>query len=374
MASKRDYYEVLGVDKTVSPDDLKKAYRKMAIKYHPDKNPGDHTAEERFKEAAEAYEVLSNPDQKARYDRFGHQAPGGNGGGFSGGGVNMEDIFGSFFGGDSPFSDVFGGGSRNGNGQRVQRGSNIRVKVNMNLEEVLKGKETTLKFRKAVTCHTCNGSGAKDKSAVETCKQCAGKGSVRMATQTPFGQIASVQTCPACNGAGQVITANCPTCKGQGTEMAEAMETVRIPAGVATGMQLTVGGKGNAAPRGGVPGDLFVLIEEEQHPYLVRNENHVEYDLSVNFADAALGATVEVPTVEGRAKVKIDPGTQSGKVLRLRGKGLPSVNAYGRGDQLIYVNVFTPSKLTKEDKDLLDKLRKSPTFSPTAPQGAPVFE
>jgi len=372
MSTKRDYYEVLGVERKATADDIKKAYRKMAIKYHPDKNPGNHEAEEQFKEANEAYEVLSDSDKRATYDQYGHQGVNGGQGGFGGGGVNMEDIFGSFFGEDSPFGDVFGGNGRR-QGQRVARGSNIRVKVSLTLEDISKGKETKLRFRKQVTCHTCNGTGAKDRNSVESCKHCGGKGTVRMATQTPFGQIASVQTCPVCNGVGEIIKANCQTCNGAGVEMAEANETINIPAGVQAGMQLNVSGKGNAAPRGGVPGDLFILIDEEPHPYLTRAENNVEYDLFINFADVALGANVEVPTIEGKAKVKVEPGTQSGKVLRLRNKGLPTYNRHGRGDQLIYVNVFTPEKLSKEEREILEKLRHNAAFSPKDTNGATVI-
>ncbi len=369
--SKRDYYDVLGVSRGADADEIKKAYRKMAIKYHPDKNPGDKQAEENFKEAAEAYEVLSSPDKKARYDQFGHaaNAHSANGGGFGGGGMNMEDIFSQFgdiFGGGSPFGDIFGGGGRqSGGGRRVQRGSNLRIKVRLTLEEIANGTEKKIKVNKQVTCKTCDGTGAKDRSSVQTCKTCGGAGAVRRVTNTILGQMQTTSTCPTCNGEGTVVTAKCTTCHGEGVTRDEELISINIPAGVSEGMQLSMSGKGNAAPRGGVPGDLIILIEEIPHETLKRDGNNVIYDLHINFVDAALGTSVEVPTIDGKAKIKIDPGTQGGKILRLKAKGVPEVNSYHRGDQLIHVNIWTPKALSREERELLEKLQDSPNFKPS---------
>ena len=368
--SKRDYYDVLGVSRGADADEIKKAYRKMAIKYHPDKNPGDKQAEENFKEAAEAYEVLSSPDKKARYDQFGHaaNAHSANGGGFGGGGMNMEDIFSQFgdiFGGGSPFEGFFGGGRQSGGGRRVQRGSNLRIKVRLTLEEIANGTEKKIKVNKQVTCKTCDGTGAKDRSSVQTCKTCGGAGAVRRVTNTILGQMQTTSTCPTCNGEGTVVTAKCTTCHGEGVTRDEELISISIPAGVSEGMQLSMSGKGNAAPRGGVPGDLIILIEEIPHETLKRDGNNVIYDLHVSFIDAALGTSVEVPTIDGKAKIKIDPGTQGGKILRLKSKGVPEVNSYHRGDQLIHVNIWTPKALSREERELLEKLQDSPNFKPS---------
>jgi molecular chaperone DnaJ len=369
--SKRDYYDVLGVSKGADADEIKKAYRKMAIKYHPDKNPGDKQAEENFKEAAEAYEVLSNADKKARYDQFGHaaNAHSANGGGFGGGGMNMEDIFSQFgdiFGGGSPFEGFFGGGGRQGGGgRRVQRGSNLRIKVRLTLEEIANGTEKKIKVNKQVTCKTCDGSGAKDRSSVQTCKTCGGTGAVRRVTNTILGQMQTTSTCPTCNGEGSVVTAKCTSCHGEGVVRDEELISINIPAGVSEGMQLSMSGKGNAAPRGGVPGDLIILIEEIPHETLKRDGNNIIYDLHISFVDAALGTSVEVPTIDGKAKIKIDPGTQGGKILRLKSKGVPEVNSYHRGDQLIHVNIWTPKALSREERETLEKLQNSPNFKPS---------
>ncbi|WP_316835317.1 molecular chaperone DnaJ [Pedobacter nutrimenti] len=369
--SKRDYYDVLGVSKSTSTEEIKKAYRKLAIKYHPDKNPDDKAAEDKFKEAAEAYEVLSNPEKKQRYDHYGHAGVGGasGGGGYGGGGMNMEDIFSQFGdifgGGGSPFESFFGGGGgQSRGGRRVAKGSNLRIKVKLTLEEIANGAEKKIKVNKQVTCKTCDGSGAKDRSSVSTCKTCGGSGSVRRVTNTILGQMQTTSTCPTCNGSGSQITSKCTSCHGEGTVRGEETITINIPAGVSDGMQLSMSGKGNAAPNGGIPGDLIILIEELPHETLKREGNNVVYDLHVSIVDAALGYSAEVPTIDGKAKIKIEPGTQSGKLLRLKGKGIPEINSYHRGDEIIHVNIWTPKALSTEERALLEKLRESPNFKP----------
>lgn len=367
---KRDYYEILGVSKTATADELKKAYRKVAMQYHPDRNPGDKAAEEKFKEAAEAYEVLSDADKRAKYDRFGHQAFAPGTGGFSGGTGNMEDIF-SQFGdifGDDIFGSFFGGGRRGGGGgggrARGVRGSNLRVKLKLTFEEAAKGVTKTIKVKKYVPCSTCGGTGAKDKGSVQTCTTCNGSGQVRKVTNTFLGQMQTVTTCPTCNGEGTTVTAKCVSCKGEGRVYGEEMVSVDIPAGVQEGMQLSMSGKGNAGERGGAPGDLIILIEEEAHKELQRDGLNVAYELHISFPDAVFGTQVEVPTIDGRAKIKIPAGTQSGKIFRLKGKGFPDVNGYSRGDQLVHVNIWSPQHLTSEEKEILEKLNKSPNFKP----------
>ncbi|WP_316792503.1 molecular chaperone DnaJ [Pedobacter frigoris] len=368
--SKRDYYDVLGVAKGASAEEIKKAYRKMAIKYHPDKNPGDKQAEDNFKEAAEAYEILSNPEKKQRYDHYGHAGVGGAaGGGYGGGGMNMDDIFSQFGdifgGGGSPFESFFGGGGQQSRGgRRVAKGTNLRIKVKLTLEEIANGTEKKIKVNKQITCKTCDGSGAKDRSSVSTCKTCGGSGAVRRVTNTILGQMQTTSTCPTCNGSGQQITAKCNSCHGEGVVRGEETITINIPAGVSDGMQLSMSGKGNAAPNGGIPGDLIILIEEIPHETLKREGNNVVYDLHVSIIDAALGYSVEVPTIDGKAKIKIEPGTQSGKLLRLKGKGIPEVNSYHRGDEIIHVNIWTPKALSSEERSMLEKLRESPNFKP----------
>ncbi|MCZ8285851.1 MAG: molecular chaperone DnaJ, partial [Bacteroidia bacterium] len=357
--------EILGLSKGAGEDDIKKAYRKLAIKYHPDKNPDDKSAEEKFKEAAEAYEVLSSPEKRQRYDQFGHAGVGGaSGGGFGGGGgMNMEDIF-------SQFGDIFGGGGFGGfggggrsGGRRVMRGSNLRVKVKMNLKEVAKGVEKKLKVNKFVSCHTCKGSGAKS-GQLEVCRLCNGSGVQVRTQQTFLGAMQTQTTCSGCNGEGKTVKDKCRTCNGDGIVREEEVISINIPAGVAEGMQLSVSGKGNAAPRGGINGDLLVLIEEEEDQELKRDGNNLFYDSYVNFVDATLGTSIEVPLVEGKAKIKVEPGTQSGKVLRLKGKGLPDVNSYGTGDLLVNINVWTPQNLTADEKKTLEGLRDSKNFEP----------
>ena len=377
MAEKRDYYEVLGVEKSANAEQIKKAYRKAAIKYHPDKNPGDKDAEEKFKEAAEAYDVLSNPDKRARYDQFGHAGmsgaagAGGFGGGF--GGFSMEDIFSQF--GDI-FGGHFGGGFRSsGGGQRVSRGSDIRVKVRLNLQEIASGVTKKLKITKTVACDKCGGSGAKDSNSYSTCSTCNGSGYVMRVENTFFGRMQTQGVCPTCGGSGRVITAPCEKCNGEGALRGEEVVEIKIPAGVGEGMVLTVSGKGNAARRGGVNGDLQVLIEEESHPELLRDGNDLIHNLNITVTTALLGGTVEVPTIDGRAKIKIAPGTHAGKVLRLGGKGLPEVNGYGRGDILVVVDITIPDKLNSEERKLVEKLSEQPSFKAAAPlKNQNIFE
>ncbi len=381
--AKRDYYEILGVPKNASADDIKKAYRKVALKFHPDRNPGNKEAEEKFKEAAEAYEVLSDSDKRSKYDRFGHNGvKGGHGHGGFEGGMTMDDIFSHFgdifgdMGGGSPFDSFFGGRTgthtRRGTGRR---GSNLRIKVKLTLQEIARGVKKQVKVKKMVTCAVCNGSGAKDGSSFHSCNTCHGSGVVRKVTSTILGQMQTTSTCPTCHGEGQTITARCANCSGEGKTYGEEAITIDIPAGVNEGMQLSMQGKGNAGDRGGPPGDLLIQIEEVQDANLKRvNNNDVVYDLYLNFADAALGTTVEVPTIDGTAKIKIPPGTQAGKILRLKGKGIPSVDSrYHVGDQLIDVNIWTPKHLTKEEEHLMERLRKSPNFQPNPESGERGF-
>lgn len=358
MTSKRDYYEILEVTRTSTADEIKKSYRKIAMKFHPDRNPGDKSAEERFKEAAEAYEVLSDPDKRAKYDRFGHSAFGpGRGGGFSGGGMNMEDIF-SQFGdifGDDMFGSFFGGARSGGRRSRGVRGSNLRVRIKMNYEEIAKGATKTIKVKKYVSCSQCNGSGAKDRNGMQTCHTCGGNGQVRRVQNTFLGQMQTVTTCPDCGGEGSIITNKCPQCKGEGRVYGEENVKIDIPAGVSEGMQLSMSGKGNMGERGGGPGDLIILIEEEKHQHLQREGNNVAFDLYISFTDAVFGTQTEVPTIDGRAKIKIPAGTQSGKIFRLKGKGFPSLESHSKGDQLIHVNVWTPQKVSAEEKHCLNR-------------------
>ncbi|MEY3433384.1 MAG: molecular chaperone DnaJ [Bacteroidota bacterium] len=375
--SKRDYYEVLGVQKSASADEIKKAYRKVAMQFHPDRNPGDKEAEEKFKEAAEAYEVLSDSEKKAQYDRFGHAGVNGNRGFGGGQGMNMEDIFSNFgdIFGDDLFGSFFGGGgrSRSGGKARGTKGSNLRIKLKMNYEEIAKGANKTVKVKKYTPCSTCGGSGAKDKNAVQTCSACSGSGQVRKVTNTFLGQMQTVGTCPTCNGEGSTITSKCGSCKGEGRVYAEETVSIDIPAGVQEGMQLSLSGKGNAGERGGAPGDLIVLIEEEPHPELQRDNLNVIFDLHISFTDAVFGSNIEVPTIDGRAKIKIPAGTQSGKIFRLKGKGFPSINSYERGDQLIHVNIWTPQELNAEEKSMLEKLKDAKNFQPNPEKNEKSF-
>ena len=365
--SKRDYYEVLGVAKSATEAEIKKAYRKLAIKYHPDKNPGDTAAEEKFKEAAEAYEVLSNGEKKQQYDQYGHAGMGGASG-FGSGGMNMDDIF-------SQFGDIFGsafgggfggfsGGGRSG-GRRVNKGSNLRIKVKLTLKEVVNGAKKKIKVNKYVNCVECTGSGAEKGSGFSTCNTCHGTGQVTRIANTILGQMQTSSTCPSCGGEGKTISNKCNTCHGDGIVKGDEMLEIKIPAGVEDGMQLSISGRGNAGPRNGINGDLIVLIEEVEHEEIKRDGTNLLFDLYISFADAVLGTTVEIPTVDGKAKINIDAGTQGGKVLRLRGKGVPDINGYGTGDLLVNINVWTPQKLSKEEKEIMEKMKSSENFQPS---------
>lgn len=377
MATKRDYYEVLGVSKTATPEEIKKAYRKLALKYHPDKNPGDKDAQEKFIEAAEAYEVLSNDEKRQKYDQFGHNmgpqgfSGGGAGGfgGFGGGGFTVEDIF-------EQFGDIFGGrfggqwggatGGRASSARRpTRKGSDLRIKVKMTLAEIATGVSKTLKIPAMVKCDHCNGTGAKDGTAFTTCPTCHGSGVVVQTQQTILGPMQSQATCPTCNGEGKTITERCSYCNGEGVERREQVVSFNIPAGVSDGMTLTVKGKGNAARHGGVNGDLLVVIEEVKHPELIRDGNDIIYNLMLDIPTAALGGSVEVPTITGRARLKIAAGTQPGKVLRLRGKGLPSTEGYGTGDELINVMVYVPETLNDKERSAIESIKDEPNMKPS---------
>ncbi len=364
--AKRDYYEVLGVDKNATPDELKKAYRKLALQYHPDRNPGDKEAEEKFKEAAEAYDVLSNPDKKARYDQFGMA---GMDGAYGQGGMDMNDIFSQF---GSIFGDLFGGGFRTGfsgfgggggGARRVLRGTDLRIKVKLTLEEIDHGCEKKIKVNKYVPCKTCHGSGSKD-GKTEVCPHCHGAGVVTETKRTILGMMQTQSACPQCGGEGRIVKDKCPDCHGDGIVKSDEIITINIPAGVQDGIQLAMQGKGNAGPRGGIAGDLIVLIEELEHDTFERQDANLYYNAFITYADAALGASVEIPTLNGKVKIKIDAGTPSGRVVRLRGKGLPVMNGYGRGDLLVCLNVWVPKELTREEKKILEDLQKHPNFQP----------
>ncbi len=364
---KRDFYEILDVSKNASKEDIKKAYRKQALKFHPDKNPGDDSAEEKFKEAAEAYEVLSDDDKRARYDRFGHAGLGAAaGGGFGGQGMTVEDIFSSF--GDI-FGDAFGGFGGFGGSRRssraVRKGSNLRVKVKLDLQEIANGAEKKIKVNKYVSCSSCEGTGAEGGSSYSTCNTCNGNGQVTRVSNTFLGQMQTVTSCPTCGGEGKIITNKCKKCYGEGIVKEEEVIPISIPAGVAEGMQMTVSGKGNAARRGGINGDLLVMIQEEHHPELIRDGNDLLYNLHISIPQASLGSAVEIPTVDNKVKIKIEPGTQPGKILRLRNKGIPDVNGYNKGDLLVSINVWIPKNLTKEEQKLIEKFGDSPNFIPS---------
>jgi molecular chaperone DnaJ len=366
--AKRDYYEILEVSKSASEEEIKKAYRKMAIKFHPDKNPGDKAAEESFKEAAEAYEVLSNPQKKAQYDRFGHAGMSGaaGGGGGHGAGMNMEDIFSQFgdiFGENNPFGGFFNGGGQQQT-RRTRKGTDLRIKLKLDLEEVANGVEKKIKVKRHVACKVCSGNGSKNGTELQTCQTCGGAGQVRRVQQTMLGQMVTTGTCPTCNGEGRMIKTRCEVCFGEGRVLEEEIIPIKIPAGVAEGMQLSMNGKGNVPPRGGVAGDLLIVIEEEPDELLHRDGTNVIYDLYLNFADAALGTSVEVPTIGGKARITIEAGTQAGKILRLKGKGIKALNGYNVGDELIHVNLWTPKVLTREETEMLEKMRNAPNFQP----------
>lgn len=365
--AKRDYYEILNVPRSASADEIKKAYRKMALKYHPDKNPDDPTAEGKFKEAAEAYEVLSDAEKKQRYDRYGHDGVKG----MPGGGFNMSmddifsnfgDIFGDAFGG--AFSDAFGFGTRGRTRRRVNRGTNLRVKVKLSLEEISTGVEKKIKVNKYIPCDQCNGTGAEKGASMNTCPTCHGQGQVTRVTSTFLGQMQTTSTCPTCDGEGTVIGTKCNKCFGNGIVKGEEIIPVNIPAGVADGMQLSMSGKGNAATRSGIPGDLLILVEEHEHEHFTRDGNNLIYEHFISLPEAALGASVDMPTLDGKARIKIEAGTQSGRILRLKGKGLPDLNGYSRGDLLVNLSVWTPRNLSQKEKQILENLRDSENFRP----------
>ena len=369
MAEKRDYYEVLGVDKSASADEIKKAYRKKAMQYHPDRNPGDKEAEEKFKEAAEAYDVLSNPDKKARYDQFGHAGMGGAASDFSG--FNINDIISHFsdvFGGGGGFGfnigDLFGGGGMGGGQRAVRKGGNLRIKVKLTLEEVATGTEKKVKIKKYVACPHCNGTGAKDEHSKETCPICHGSGQEVRQQRSMFGIMQQVTVCSRCGGTGEIIKDPCPHCHGNGIVQGEEMLTIAIPAGVDNDMQLTMRGKGHAAQNGGVNGDLFVVIEVADHDIFERDGNNLYLNYYISFPQAALGTSVEIPTLGGKVKIKIAAGTQSGQILRLQGKGLPQIQSRNVGDLIVNVNVWTPKALTKEEKEIMEKLSSHENFTP----------
>ncbi|RIA09038.1 molecular chaperone DnaJ [Flavobacteriaceae bacterium MAR_2010_72] len=365
--AKRDYYEILGIDKSASAAEIKKAYRKMALKYHPDKNPDDKEAETKFKEAAEAYEVLSNADKKARYDQFGHQAFEGAGG-FGGGGMNMDDIFSQFgdifggaFGGGGGFSG-FGGGF--GGGQRRSKGSNLRIRVTLTLEEIANGVEKKIKVKRKVQAPG---------TTYKTCSTCNGAGQVTRVTNTILGRMQTSSPCPSCGGAGETIDKKPADADAQGLKVAEETVSVKIPAGVVDGMQLKVTGKGNEAPGNGISGDLLVAIQEEEHPTLKREGDNLHYDMYVSLPDAVLGTSKEIDTVTGKVRIKIEAGVQSGKILRLRGKGIPSINGYGKGDLLVHVNVWTPKTLNNQQREFFESMKHDDHFDPKPDSGDKSF-
>jgi molecular chaperone DnaJ len=364
--AKRDFYEVLGVQKNANPEELKKAYRTKAMQYHPDRNPGDKAAEDKFKEAAEAYDVLTDADKKARYDRFGHQGLEGMGGGASQG-TDMDDILRRFgFDSDDLFGQFFGGQSRGGQQRkpRGERGTDLRIRVKMTMEEIATGVNKKIKVRKQVQCTTCSGSGARDKSSVETCGTCKGAGSVNRIAQTPFGRMQTAVQCPTCNGAGSSIKNPCNVCKGDGRVFGEETIDIDIPAGVHEGIQMSMNGKGHSGAKGGASGDLQINIEETPHEEFTREGNNIIYELFVNMADAAIGAQLEVPALDGKLRIKIPPGTQSGKIFRLKDKGLPVLQGYGKGDQLVHLNIWTPKTFNDEERKMLEKMREMPNFQP----------
>lgn len=375
MATKRDYYEVLGVSKSATADEIKKAYRKVAFANHPDKKPGDKQAEERFKEAAEAYEVLSDTDKRKRYDQFGHAS--NQAGGFNAQDVSMEDIFkhfGDIFNSDSGGFGSFFSGSSGYRHNYSQSGSNLRVKLGLTLEEIVKGVEKTIKIKKNIKCSTCNGSGAKSSNAITTCSTCRGSGVVKKIVNTFFGRMENTTTCPNCKGEGTVITDKCGSCAGSGVVKGEETITIKIPAGVYNGMQLSLANKGNAGKNSAPSGDLIILIEETKHKFFTRHDNNIIYNLKINFTLAALGGDIEVPTLDGTVKIKIAAGTQNGKILRLAHKGIPNIQTNIRGDQLINISIWVPKKLTASEKQHLEALQNSENFNPASESNKSFFD
>ena len=380
MAEKRDYYEVLGVAKNATADEIKKAYRKKAVQYHPDRNPGDKEAEEKFKEAAEAYDVLSDADKRAKYDKWGHNMGpagfgGGGGGAYHGGGMSMEDIF-AHFGdifGDFEFGGGFGGAQRGTPRKHVNKGTDLRITVKVSLKDIMNGVEKKLKIPRMVADEHCHGTGAKDGTAFSTCPRCHGTGYISTMQNTIFGPQQATAVCPECNGEGKIITEQCSYCHGSGVERKEEIVSFHIPAGVEDGMTLTMRGQGNAPRHGGVNGDLLIVIQEEKDSELIRDGNDLIYNLMLDFPTAALGGTAEVPTVEGRARLKIAPGTQPGKVLRLRGKGLPQYNSSTRGDILVNVMVYVPENVTDSERAAIESLKNSPNVEPTESTAKRIF-
>ena len=351
---KEDYYDILGVSKSASAAEIKKAYRKKALEFHPDKNPGDAKAEEQFKKAAEAYEVLSDPNKKSKYDQFGHAAF--EGGGFGGGGMNMEDIFSQFgdiFG--SAFGGGFGGFGGFGGGQRRVKGSNLRIRVKLDLEEVANGVEKKIKVKRKVQA---------DGVSYKTCPTCNGTGQITKITNTILGRMQTATTCTSCGGAAQVIDKKPAGADGQGLIIKEETVSVKIPAGVEEGMQLKVSGKGNGAPGNGIPGDLLVAIETVEHPTLKREGDNLHYDLYISLSEAVLGSSKEIDAIGGKVRIKLEAGIQSGKILRLRGKGISSLNGYGNGDLLVHVNVWTPKELNKEQREFFERMSNDENFIP----------
>ena len=383
--AKRDYYEVLGVDKSASEDEIKKTYRKIAIKYHPDRNPGNKEAEEKFKEAAEAYDVLHDPQKRQQYDQFGFNGPGAGfgGGGFGGGAsMNMDDIFsmfGDIFGGHAGFGGGFGGFGGGGRQARPQqhRGNDLRLKVRLTLSEVATGVTKKFKVKKDITCSHCNGSGAEAGSGMETCQTCHGSGVITHTTQSIFGMMQTQGVCPTCGGEGKVIKNKCKECGGTGVVKGEEVVEINIPAGVAEGMIVNVPGKGNAGRRNGISGDIQVLIEEEPNDTFVRDGNNLIYNLLLDFPTAALGGEVEVPTISGgKVRMKVEPGTQPGKTLRLRGKGLPAVQGYGRGngDLIVNISVYVPKTLSRDERKAIEAMKGSDNFNGDSATKQSIFQ
>lgn len=376
--TKRDYYEILGVSKGASSDEIKSAYRKLAMKYHPDKNPGNKEAEESFKECAEAYEVLSDPQKKQRYDQFGHQ--GVNSTGFSGF-DNVNDIFSHFgdifggFGGGSIFDEFFGGGSSRGR-RRSQGipGSDMKITLKMTYEEIADGTEKVIKIKKLKTCKSCNGTGAKSSSGYVNCSVCNGTGELKQVSRSIFGQFVNVSECHNCHGEGKIVRDKCSVCNGDGRVKDEETETIKIPAGVSDGQYISLRGRGNAGARGGHSGDLLIFIEEAKHEYFIRDNDDIIYNLRISITDAILGTEVIVPTLSGKAKLKIEPGTQSGNILRMRDKGIRHLNSGGRGDQLVKIHIFIPKKISSKEKTILKELGKSDNFIPESKNDKGFFK